>query len=69
MRCPAELYSPSPRLYRGLEELDCPFHDGVAEMNGRLRALDLTDKKVRRAIYEPTDAQPLYAGDLAVDKP
>jgi putative transposase len=27
MRCPAELYSPSPRPYRGLPELDYPFHD------------------------------------------
>jgi putative transposase len=27
MRCPAELYRPSPRLYRGLPELDYPFHD------------------------------------------
>ena len=27
MRCPAELYTPSPRPYRGLEELDYPFHD------------------------------------------
>ena len=27
MRCPAELYVPSARPYRGLEELDYPFHD------------------------------------------
>ena len=27
MRCPAELYHPSPRPYRGLPELDYPFHD------------------------------------------
>ena len=27
MRCPAEIYTPSPRPYRGLEELDYPFHD------------------------------------------
>ena len=27
MRCPAELYTPSPRPYRGLPELDYPFHD------------------------------------------
>jgi putative transposase len=27
MRCPAELYHPSPRPYRGLEDLDYPFHD------------------------------------------
>jgi putative transposase len=27
MRCPAELYDPSPRPYRGLEDLDYPFHD------------------------------------------
>ncbi len=27
MRCPAELYTPSARPYRGLEDLDYPFHD------------------------------------------
>ena len=27
MRCPAELYVPSPRPYRGLEDLDYPYHD------------------------------------------
>jgi putative transposase len=27
MRYPSELYSPSPRPYRGLDELDYPFHD------------------------------------------
>jgi putative transposase len=27
MRCPAELYAPSPSPYRGLEDLDYPFHD------------------------------------------
>ena len=27
MKCPAELYQPSPRPYTGLTELDYPFHD------------------------------------------
>jgi transposase InsO family protein len=27
MKVPAELYQPSPRAYRGLSELDYPFHD------------------------------------------
>jgi len=27
MRYPAELYSPSPRLYKGLPQLEYPFHD------------------------------------------
>jgi len=27
MKCPAELYTPSPRLYQGLPELTYPFHD------------------------------------------
>jgi putative transposase len=27
MRCPAELYQPSPRPYSGLPELEYPFHD------------------------------------------
>ena len=26
MKCPAEVYTPSPRPYRGLPELDYPFH-------------------------------------------
>ena len=29
MRCPAELYQPSARPYRGLSALDYPFHDGT----------------------------------------
>jgi transposase InsO family protein len=27
MKCPADIYKPSPRLYRGLPELSYPFHD------------------------------------------
>lgn len=27
MKCPAELYSPSPRPYQGLPEVEYPFHD------------------------------------------
>ena len=27
MCCPAQLYRPSPRIYKGLPELDYPFHD------------------------------------------
>jgi transposase InsO family protein len=27
MKCPAELYTPSPRPYQGLTDLDYPFHD------------------------------------------
>ena len=27
MRCPADVYAPSPRLYRGLPQLTYPFHD------------------------------------------
>jgi hypothetical protein len=27
MRCPAELYTASPRAYDGLPELEYPFHD------------------------------------------
>jgi putative transposase len=29
MRCPAEIYTRSPRPYRGLPELDYPFHDKI----------------------------------------
>ncbi|MER9032411.1 integrase, partial [Mesorhizobium sp. M0674] len=27
MACPAERYTPSPRIYAGLPDLDYPFHD------------------------------------------
>jgi hypothetical protein len=27
MKCPAEVYQPSARLYKGLPDLDYPFHD------------------------------------------
>jgi transposase InsO family protein len=27
MKCPAEIYTPSPRIYQGLPELTYPFHD------------------------------------------
>ena len=27
MKCPAEIYSPSPRTYQGLPDVDYPFHD------------------------------------------
>ncbi len=27
MKCPAEIYTPAPRPYRGLPEIDYPFHD------------------------------------------
>lgn len=29
MKCPAQRYNPSPRSYRGLPEVDYPFHDQV----------------------------------------
>ena len=29
MKVPADVYARSPRVYRGLEELDYPFHDGT----------------------------------------
>jgi putative transposase len=27
MRCPAEVYQPSPRVYTGLPDIDYPLHD------------------------------------------
>jgi putative transposase len=30
MKTPATLYKPSARLYRGIEELEYPFHDWTA---------------------------------------
>jgi transposase InsO family protein len=38
MKCPAEIYTPSPRPYQGLPELTYPFHDrdGLVTACGRL---------------------------------
>ena len=32
MKCPAEIYTPSPRPYRGLLELAYPFHDTTIQV-------------------------------------
>src|SRR5207244_12104353 len=32
MKCPAEIYTPSTRPYRGLPELDFPFHDKTIQV-------------------------------------
>src|ERR1700683_3622672 len=32
MKCPAEVYTPSSRPYRGLPELDYPFHDKIVHV-------------------------------------
>jgi Integrase core domain len=37
MRCPAEVYTPSVRQYRGLPELDYPFHDKTIHVTNRGR--------------------------------
>jgi len=29
MKCPAEVYQPSPRVYHGLPDIDYPFHNKV----------------------------------------
>ena len=29
MKCPAEVYQPSNRAYKGLPDIDYPFHDKV----------------------------------------
>jgi putative transposase len=39
MRCPAERYAPSTRRYKGLPDLDYPFHDKIVTVTtcGRIR--------------------------------
>ena len=32
MKCPAEVYTPATRPYRGLPELDYPFHDRTSHV-------------------------------------
>jgi hypothetical protein len=34
MKCPAEIYTPSPRVYNGLPELGYPFHDDMDRQAG-----------------------------------
>jgi hypothetical protein len=34
MKCPAEVYTPSPRPYRGLLGLAYPFHDKTVQVTG-----------------------------------
>jgi putative transposase len=29
MKCPAEVYQPSARIYKGLPDIDYPFHDKI----------------------------------------
>jgi hypothetical protein len=41
--------------------------EAVADVNGTLRVLDLTDAKVRKAVAEAEDIKGLYAGILARD--
>jgi type III restriction enzyme len=48
-----------PKVYRRIE--------AVAMVGDKLRALDMTNAAVRRAIADATDAKALYESDLAVD--
>lgn len=41
--------------------------EAVAEVKGKLRVLDLTDVKMRKAVAEAVDIKSLYAGTLASD--
>ncbi|MCT8270149.1 hypothetical protein [Xanthomonas translucens] len=41
--------------------------ESVAEVKGKLRALDLTSREVRKAISIAKDATSLFGGALAVD--
>jgi len=41
--------------------------DAIAEVDGQLRVLDLTDGAVRKAVYEVKDVQGLYASNVAAD--
>jgi putative transposase len=41
MKCPAEVYQPSPRVYQGLPDIDYPLHDKVIVVNYDLGYFDL----------------------------
>ena len=46
MRCPAEVYQPSPRPYTGLPDIDCPFHDKTIVVT-RCGRICLGNKKIK----------------------
>ena len=45
MKCPAEVYQPSPRLYTGWPDLDYPFHDKTIVVT-RCGRICLGNKKI-----------------------
>ena len=45
MRCPAEVYQPSPRPYQGLPDIDYPLHDKVVVVT-RCGRICLGNKKI-----------------------
>ena len=46
IKCPAELYTPSTRPYRGLTELDYPFHDKTTHVTLLRTYLSSLQKKI-----------------------
>src|SRR6202166_3991195 len=55
MKCPAEVYQPSPRPYQGLPNLDYPFHDKVIVVTNCGR-ICLGNKKINFSTVFPGQA-------------
>jgi putative transposase len=77
MKVPADLYTRSPRVYRGLEDLTYPFHDKTITLThcGRIcfkgRKVNLShvfagQERRRDASRRPGVARELYAVRLGV---
>jgi hypothetical protein len=52
MKCPAEVYQPSPRVYQGLPDIDYPLHDKVIVVT-RCGRICLGRKKSTSAPFLP----------------
>jgi putative transposase len=59
MQCAAQLYRPSARPYRGLPDLNYPFHDKAATVTTRGRTCFNRHKSV---LVRCSQARPLFAG-------
>ena len=46
MKCPADVYHPSPRAYQGLPDLTYPFHDHTVSTSPVVGRICLHRKKI-----------------------
>ena len=65
MKCPAEIYTPSPRPYSGLPELAYPFHDTTIQVT-RCGRICLHRKKINLSTVFAGQAVGLKAVDEGI---